>query len=69
MKDSNEGVNLEGNASEDETIVGNDDIEEDGEDISMEENDESDESDRVAQFHDAFESAKESDTFGISLNH
>ncbi len=61
MQDSNEGVDVDNTEADDETTY--DDEEDEEENASLE--DEADENiDRVAQFYQAFESAKEADTFG-----
>ncbi len=59
MHDSNEGVDLENTAADDESSHDNE--EED------DENETDENTDRMTQFYQAFESAKEADTFGYIL--
>eukprot|EP00571_Detonula_confervacea_P017726 CAMPEP_0172311418 /NCGR_PEP_ID=MMETSP1058-20130122/14662_1 /TAXON_ID=83371 /ORGANISM="Detonula confervacea, Strain CCMP 353" /LENGTH=432 /DNA_ID=CAMNT_0013024585 /DNA_START=57 /DNA_END=1355 /DNA_ORIENTATION=+ len=66
MTDSSEGVDMKDKAQNDETT--DDDDEDEDEDVDEWAENEPDENlDRVAQFHQAFESAKETDTFGYVL--
>ena len=68
MQDSSEGIDVEDQAKADATtssVVDEDEDESDGEDDLQLNNDEDEEHlDRVAQFEEAFEGAKETDTFG-----
>ncbi|KAL3777219.1 hypothetical protein ACHAW5_007652 [Stephanodiscus triporus] len=61
MQDSNEGVDVENTEAEDETAY---DTEEDNDENESLEDETDENTDRVAQFYQAFESAKEADTFG-----
>jgi hypothetical protein len=64
MQDSNEGVDVENTEADDETTY---DIEEDEKENASSEDEADDNIDRVTQFYQAFESAKEADTFGYIL--
>jgi hypothetical protein len=67
MQDSNEGgVDVDNNTEADDETTDDNDEEDEEENTSSEDDDETDENniDRVAQFYQAFESAKEADTFG-----
>ena len=67
MQDSNEGgVDVDITEADDDETTDDNDEEDEEENTSSEDDDETDENniDRVAQFYQAFESAKEADTFG-----
>lgn len=71
MQDSNEGgVDVDITEADDDETTDDNDEEDEEENTSSEDDDETDENniDRVAQFYQAFESAKEADTFGYIIS-